>query len=496
MDYIQGEARTQSTLFPALVDDYISEDNPVRFIDSYVDTLNFAALGFRHAVIPATGRPPYNPADLLKLYIYGYLNRTRSSRRLEKACTCNVELIWLLKRLTPDFKTISDFRKENADALRKVFREFTLLCKDLDLFGQEFIAIDGSKFAASNHASKTYTRTGLQTMLKQIDQHIDSYTKGLDNEDQREQSTIDLNGQQLQERVNNLKAHKARLEQLQQQMEQSGEGQISLTDPDSRKMLTGQKGNDVCYNVQMAVDDKHKLIVDFTVTSEANDQGQLYPMAQRAKEIFGVETLGVTADPGYYHEQDLKRCEDEQIVCYVPAPNKSQNNALGLYTDKDFTYDPDQHIYRCPAGEQLTDRGTYRKGTKPFHNYKTKACKGCALRHLCTRNKSGRVIYRWEHEPVIERLNERMTDHPEKAAMRKCLAEHPFGTIKESMDGRSFLVRTLVRVTAEMSLLMTCYNIKRLLNIFSVKGLLEALEQWKTKRYSLSSSFEFMPVAA
>jgi len=476
MSFIEGESRTQSVLFPDVLDDYIGEDNPVRFIDEYVESLNLIDLGFNHAVAKETGRPPYNPAEPLKLYIYGYLNRIRSSRKLEKATHYNVEVMWLLKMLQPDFKTIADFRKDNAAALKKVFKEFTLLCKKLDLFGGELIAIDGSKFSASNHNSRTYTKHGLREMIQEIEAKIDSYSKGLDQEDEKESAIIEHKAKELNERIKNLQTYKADLERLEQELEESGKTQISLTDPDSRKMHTGNHGNDVCYNVQMTVDEKHKLIVDVDVTNEANDEKQLYRMGVRAKEILGVETLTVTADTGFYNERGIKQCQDEGMTCYIPEPQKSQNRRLGLYTDKDFHYDATNDCYRCPAGEQLIYRSTYMKVAKEVRRYTSPACRKCALLTRCTRNlREGRTIYRWVHESVIEELNQRVKDHPEMIGKRRDIVEHPFGTIKRGMEQGYFLLRGFEKVGGEMSLSALAYNMKRVMNILGPAKLIKTV---------------------
>lgn len=481
MHYIQGEDRTQSTLFPALLDDYIGSDNPVRFLDAYVAQVNFAELGFEHSSLAATGRPPYQPATLLKLYLYGYLNRVRSSRQLEKAARCNIELLWLLQRLTPDFKTISDFRKNNALALRRVFRHFTLLCKEWNLFGLEFIAIDGSKFAASNHTGKTYTEDGLAKKLAAIDEHINEYTQLLDSEDHREEALDGpLSTEELQQHLAQLQARKVHLEALQQRMEHDGAGQISLTDPDSRKMQTGNKGIDVCYNVQMTVDDKHHLVADFDVTSDGTDKLQLYRMAQRTKEIFGLDRIAAAADGGYYHEPTLYQCQNHGVISYVPEPKKSQNAKLGLYTDKDFHYNAADDTYSCPAKATLTSLGLTVKDGKTYRYYGTRACRGCPCHARCTRAHQRR-IYRWEHEQIIEQLQDRLKREPEKVNKRRTLVEHPFGTIKEFMAGRSFLVRTIPKVTAEMSLLMLGYNLKRVMTILGVPHLLEALSTMRQR---------------
>jgi transposase len=458
------------------VDDYISNENPVRFIDAYVDSLDVEQLGFHHAKTAETGRPPYHPRDLLKLYLYGYLNRIRSSRELEKATQRNVELMWLLCRLTPDFKTIADFRKDNPEAMKKVCREFTLLSKKLDLLGGELVGIDGSKFSAVNHNSRSYTRQKLQRLIKEIDKKIETYFTRLESEDKSEEHHRAPQQSILSEYITNLQAHKAELEKLQQTPMESGETSLSLTDPDSRLMKTGKHGNDVSYNVQIAVDAKHKLIVASDLTNEANDLHQLSPVAQAAKEILEVEHLAVTADKGYYNETQIAECEQHNISCYIPEQEKSQNKALGLFTDKDFQYDLKNNSYFCPAKEQLTYRGEFVKGNKLVKAYESRSCKQCMLRTQCTRSKSNnRRIYRWVNEEVIEAMRERMSCHPDRARKRKELVEHPFGTIKHWMNHGYFLMRGKKKVAAEVSLSVLVYNMKRVVNILGVPALLVEL---------------------
>ena len=315
MRYIEGYDREQQLLLPESIEDYVTIDNPVRFIDAYVEGLDMSKLGFRYAVTEETGRKPYDPADLLKLYIYGYLNRTRSSRQLEKATYRNLELIWLLRKLHPDHKTIADFRKDNTKALKRVCREFTLLCHKLNLFGGELIAIDGSKFRAVNHSSRSYTKKKLAALLKEIDDKITVYLAGLDQQDQVETKIPGVTANSLQEKITQLKAHKAEVEKLQAELDASGETQISLTDSDSRLMQTAAFGTDVCYNVQIVTDGKHKLIVTHDVTNDHNDRNQLSHMATQAKEILGVETIEATADAGYFKKEEIKQCQNQNITC-------------------------------------------------------------------------------------------------------------------------------------------------------------------------------------
>lgn len=476
MGYITGYARHQSLMFPEVLDDYVDNDNPVRFIDAYVDQLDMVELEFTHAIPEERGRPPFSPGDLLKLYIYGYLNGIRSSRRLEKATHRNVEVIWLLRKLRPDFKTIADFRKDNIKALKKVCRDFTLLCKKLDLFSCELVGIDGAKFKAVNHNHRNYTKEKLERLQKEIDEKIDAYLQQLDTQDEAESHVSTPTAEELKSKIETLKSRKDKFQKLQTQLQESDEPQISLTDPDSRAMRTGDKGIDVCYNFQIATDEKHKLIVDFEVTNEAVDLNQLANMACKAKETLGVETLEVVADKGYYDGPEVKKCQDENITCYVPKPQRSNNKKSGLFSREEFIYDAQQDCYLCPAKQKLTYRFPMTKSGKEVKVYETDACKTCALRAQCTRSKSNnRRIYRWVHEDIMEEMQQRVSENPEKIQKRKELVEHPFGTIKHWMNHGHFLLRGLEKVSGEGALTVLTYNLKRVINIIGVKELIAAV---------------------
>ena len=476
MRYIQGVDRNQSLMFPECVEDYITDDNPVRFIDAYVESLDLVKLGFTHATTKDTGREPYDPGDLLRLYIYGYLNKTRSSRQLETATHRNIELFWLLRQLRPDFKTIADFRKNNTKAIKQVCREFTLLCKKLDLFGGELIAIDGSKFSAVNHNGRAYTENKIALILKAIDEKIDTYLKGLEQQDQSETKISEVSAEQLQANIANLKTHRAAVEKIQAQLEASGQSQITVTDPDSRLMHSSSKGTDVSYNVQIATDSKHKLIVVHEVTNDCDDSQQLANIAVQAKDILAVENLDATADKGYYNEEKIKACDDQNINCYVPKPERSPNKKRGLYTKQDFQYDATNDCYICPAKQKLTFRHQSTDHGKAIKVYEGVVCRGCVLRAQCTqRRKGNRRLWRWVHEEAIEAMQQRMRQHPDKAKQRKALVEHPFGTLKHWMNQSYFLLRGLEKVGAEMSLSVLAYNLKRVINILGVKELIKAV---------------------
>lgn len=472
MRYIEGLNRNQSLMFPELLDDYVDPNNPVRFIDAFVDGLDLLALGFTHATTSAIGRKPFNPAAILKLYIYGYLNKTRSSRHLEKATGCNIEVMWLIGKLRPDFKTIADFRKDNTKALKKVFREFVLLCKSMDLFGCELIAIDGSKFSAVNHNDRNYSQAKLTNLLKEINEKIDSYLAQLEQADQQEAEVNPLTTTQLQDKINNLKERQTALEQLQQQLTDSGQQQLSQTDSDSRMMKTN-KGSDVSYNVQIVTDDKHKLIIDVEVTNDMNDCHQLSARAIKAKQILGVEKLTATADTGYHNELEVAKCEQENITCYIPKGQPAGKKNKPLYSKSAFRYDSKNNHYTCPANQLLTYQANVKHaGKKEQKRYCCSNCSDCSLRPQCMGAKRGnRYLYRGIHEDIMDQMEQRVKANPLITKKRKTMVEHPFGYIKHWMDQGYFLMRGFEKVSAEMSLSALCFNIKRLFNIYNVNEL-------------------------
>lgn len=473
MKYVSGVNRKQVILFPEVIDEYISEDNPVRFIDAFVDSLDLKELGFKHAELEDTGRPPYNPADLLKLYIYGYLNRIRTSRLLERECNRNVEVMWLLKKLAPDFKTIADFRKDNSEALKKVFKEFVFLCRELELFGRELITIDGSKFKAVNAKMKNFNETKLIRKLKEIDEKIDMYFKELEENDQKDTEEKPIDEERLKVKIAQLEERMKEYDGLLKKLRESGEIQISLTDPDSRAMLNNQK-IDICYNVQTSVDSKHKLIFDFEATNETTDNNQLSKMAKRAKEILEKDRLEVLCDKGYYDLEEVKECVDNGIIPYIPEPmyNRNANIPKQPFCKNKFRYDKEKDVYICPAGFELIywSKGVYYG--KMMRLYKTNKCHECQFRNKCTRNKGGKVIYRWEHEEILEDMRSRVEKEKDKVKMRPWLSEHPFGTIKRALNQGYMLMKGLVKVNGELALTMLVYDITRVINIVGVKKLI------------------------
>ncbi len=472
MRYIVPESRHQSTLFPELLDDYISAENPVRFIDGFVKNLDMHDLDFTHSEPKETGRKPYNPKDLLGLYIYGYLNKIRSSRELEKSTHRNVEVMWLLGKLKPDHKTISDFRKENKKAIKRVCREFTLLCKRIGLFGGELIAIDGSKFSAVNHNNRSFTPARIKKDLEKINARIGEYLKLLDSNDKIERDNKELTTEDLHKKINELEDYKNKLNNLSKKLDESGENQINLTDPDSRMMKTRQ-GSDVSYNVQIVTDSKNKLISDHEVTNDINDLKQLSNMAIQAKETLGVEELEAVADAGYYKEEEIKKCHDKGIKCFIPKSTTTKSKNSNKYSKEDFTYDLENDCYYCPQKQMLPFQYTSNKEGKKLKVYYTTACNNCMVKPKCTDMDRSRRIYRWIHEELIENMMQDKRKYKEKIRLRKGLVEHPFGTLKRWMNHGYFLMKGIDNVGTEMSLSVLTYNIKRAINIMGVEDLIK-----------------------
>src|SRR4030066_918892 len=416
MDYIHGFDRRQEILFPKMIEDYVSDENPVRFIEAFVENHDLKEQGFNHSELKATGRPPYNPYDLSKLYLYGYLNSLRSSRKLMKECSRNVEVMWLLKNLTPDFKTIADFRKDNPAAIKKLFKSFVFFCKQLDLFGGEVVGIDGTKVKAVNSKKRNFNEDKLIKKLKDIEEKIEAYLKELEVNDTEEASIKQPGAKELKEKIEQLEERKSEYKELLNNLETSGEKQVSLTDPDSRMMLNNQKF-DVCYNVQTTIDDKNKLIVDYEVTNDVNDKKQLNEMASRAKEVLEVESLDVLADKGYYNPEEVKKCVENNTIPYIPEPETKQpkkgNGLEPEFYDSEFKYDADKDVYTCPKGEELTFSGMSEKNERMMKEYRSESCSTCEFKSKCTQSKKGRVIFRWEHEKILDDMRKRVKDDKE-----------------------------------------------------------------------------------
>lgn len=485
MSYIPTVDRTQSVLFPETVDDYVGAENPVRVIDAFVAQLDMAALGFERATPAETGRPGYDPRALLKLYVYGYLNRVRSSRRLERETHRNVEVLWLLGRATPDHKTIADFRAAHGKALRGVFREFTLVCRQLELFGAELVGIDGSKFRAVNAKARSFTPTELRALLQRIETRIREYLATLDAADRTDRETTTPQttlAPGLAEKVGQLRARREEYQRLVAALEAHGATQVTLTDPESRRMKVKQ-GVEVCYNAQIAVDAQHHLIAAVDVTNEVTDVHQLSPMAIAAKAELGVEQLAVIADAGYHNGPEVAQCVAAGITPTVPQPRTSKNANAGRFTKEDFQYLPEQDAYRCPGDAVLPFQferrvETTRGAEAQRYYYDFAACAVCPLRAQCTRTTSphhGRRITRWANEHLLETMQARLRAAPDAMVHRKSLVEHPFGTMKRGDDGSYFLLRGLTNVRGEFSLMALAYNLRRAMAVVGVPKLLAAL---------------------
>ena len=473
--FVEGIDRSQRTFLPAMLEDYVAEDNPVRAIDAFVDGLDLGKLGFTRVEPLVMGRPCYHPATLLKIYIYGYLNRVPSSRRLERECQRNIELVWLTGQLAPDFKTIADFRKDNGKAVREVCRAFVALCRKLDLLSAASVAIDGSKFKAVNARDQNFTEAKMKRRLERIDESIARYMTQLETADRHGDAVPEAKVTRLKDKIAKLKEEITRLNAINSDLMRSEDKQISLTDPDARSMATSGKDTGIVgYNVQIAVDTENHLIVAHEVTNVGTDRHQLSNMAEQARGEMGVETLDAVADRGYYEGDEIKSCEDTGITVTLPRPQTSGAKAEGRFGKQDFVYVAAEDVYRCPAGERLTYRFTNEENGKKLRRYWTTACKTCALKAQCTTGPERRIT-RWEHEAVLEKVQQRLDRNPDKMTLRRQTAEHPFGTIKCWMGATHFLMRGLSKAATEMALNVLAYNMKRVMAIIGVAGLLEAL---------------------
>lgn len=477
MAHISGDDRSQLLLLPESVEDYAGPDNVVRFIDAFVASLDLATAGFTRVRPKATGRPGYDPADLLKLYIYGYLNRVRSSRRLEAETHRNLEVIWLLRRLAPDFKTIADFRRDNRAAFRQVFREFVALCRELDLFGRELIAVDGTRIKAVNSRERNFTKAKLAKAVSESDERLTRYLKQLDEADKDDDDGPGGgNVDRLQEKIASIKDRRTRLEENAKALEASGEEQISLTDPDARAMHSSSRIG-VGYNIQIAVDTKHKLIAEQQVHNKVSDLGLLAETADAAREVLGVEKIDAVADRGYFKIEDIEACEAVGVTPYVPKPVRGSAAAGGLFTKDRFRYDAGADTYTCPGDQVLRFRGRrpVRDDVHLTVYANVAACRDCALKVKCT-SAASRVVTRYENEAVLERMADRLAARPEVLDQRRESVEHPFGSIKQWMGQGAFLMRRLESVRAEFSLTAIAYNLRRAITLVGIPALIAAVQ--------------------
>jgi len=473
--FVEGEDRRQGVLLPEYLDDWVSEENPVRAIDVFVDALDLKALGFEGVTPATTGRPSYHPGLMLKLYVYGYINQIASSRRLEREAGRNVELMWLTGRLAPDFKTIADFRKDNGPAIRAACRQFVELCRRLKLFTQAVAAIDGSRFKAVNTRDKNFTRASIKRRMEQVEASIAKYLSALETADRQEGELAEAKVGRLKDKIARLREQMRDFQALEKEVHAAPDKQISLTDPDARAMATNGKGTGlVGYNVQVAVDAEHHLIVAHEVTNVGHDRGQLANMAGQTKAAMGTDSLEVLADRGYFDGEEILACEALGVTPILPKPLTSGAKADGRFGKPDFVYLPDENAYRCPAGERLPWRYTNVEAGLTLHRYWSSNCAGCALKKQCTPGKERRVS-RWEHEAVIEAMQERLDRHPKAMRIRRATVEHAFGTLKAWMGATHFKTRTLEKVSTEMSLYVLAYNLKRVIAILGVGPLIQAM---------------------
>jgi transposase len=473
--FIEGENRFQSTLFPESLEDYIAKDNSIRIVDAFVDKLKLKELGFDRAEPSDTGRPGYLPATMLKIYIYGYLNRIQSSRRLERESYRNVELIWLTGRLMPSFKTIADFRKDNRKAIRRVCTEFVGVCREFGLFSATLVAIDGSKFKAVNSRDKNFTQKSVKRRLQKTQANIDRYLAMLDQADQEEPEIRETTAEELKQKIASMEAKMEQLKIHEADVEAHPDSQVSLTDPDARSMMKAGGGSTVSYNVQTAVDSKHHLIAAHEVTNAPSDRSQLASMAGQAAAALDAKALTVIADPGYYKGEEIVDCYDAGIKALVPKVDTTGSKARGRYSKADFRYDAEHNEYICPAGQRLTYRFDSVEHDKRLWIYETNQCTSCPLQTKCTTSKAKR-IKRWEKEDILDAADALLKQNPEAMRQRKQLVEHPYGTIKHWMGSTHFLMKRLPNVQAEMSLHVLAYNLTRAINVLGVAKIMEQLQ--------------------
>src|SRR6476659_5647214 len=468
--FLVGADRGQSTLLPECLDEWVEDSNSVRVVDSFVNALDLADLGFAGVEPAATGRPAYHPSVLLKLYIYGYLNRVQSSRRLEREAGRNLEVIWLLGRLVPDDKVIADFRKDNGPAIRRVCARFVNLCRQMGLLAKASVAIDGSKFKAVNNRDRNFTRGKIDRRRAQLEESVARYLSQLDTADRQEPSDVlVLKTTRLKEKLDKLKEEMGKLAVCEKQMLASPDGQISLTDPDSRSMATSGRGSGVVgYNVQVAVDTVNHLIVTHEVTNIGSDRAQLANVAREAKAVLQVDQLEAVADRGYFNGEEILACEQAGIWVTLPKPMTSGAKSEGRFGKQDFVYMPEEDVYRCPAGEKLKFYYANEEHGQKMRRYWTNACKTCAIKDQCTTAKERRIT-RWEHEHVLETVQQRLDQDPQAMRRRRETVEHPFGTLKMRMGATHFLMKTLPKVAGEMALSVLAYNLTRVMNIVGTR---------------------------
>ena len=475
--FVEGIDRSQSTLFPESLDDYVAEDNAVRVIDVFVDELDLGDLGFERVNPRTTGRPSYHPSVLLKLYVYGYLNQVQSSRRLEREAGRNVEVMWLTTRLVPDHKTIADFRKDNGPAIRKVCSRFVQLCRRVGLLAEARVAIDGSKFKAVNNRDRNFTRAKMQRRMAQIEESVARYLQQLDSADRQEPSlALESKAARLTEKIAKLRQEMQRLEALNSEMLDMPDRQVSLTDPDARSMATSGRGSGVVgYNVQASVDTTHHLIVTHDVTNSGSDRSQLARMGKKTKATLETDKLDVVADRGYFNSEEILACVEADITVTLPKPMTSGSRSKGRFVKQDFRYVAEEDVYICPTGERLKYYYSNEERGLTLRRYWTNTCQTCAIKDKCTTGKQRRIT-RWEHEHLLEDVQRRLDENPQAMRQRRETVEHPFGTIKARMGATHFAMKTLRNVRTEMALHVLAYNLTRVMNILGPGPLMKAMQ--------------------
>ena len=475
--FVEGIDRSQSTLFPESLDDYVGEDNAVRVIDVFVDELDLGDLGFERVNPRTTGRPSYHPSVLLKLYVYGYLNQVQSSRRLEREAGRNVEVMWLTTRLVPDHKTIADFRKDNGPAIRKVCSRFVQLCRRVGLLAEARVAIDGSKFKAVNNRDRNFTRAKMQRRMAQIEESVARYLQQLDSADRQEPSpALESKAARLTEKIAKLRQEMQRLEALNSEMLDMPDRQVSLTDPDARSMATSGRGSGVVgYNVQASVDTTHHLIVTHDVTNSGSDRSQLARMGKKTKATLETDKLDVVADRGYFNSEEILACVEADITVTLPKPMTSGSRSKGRFVKQDFRYVAEEDVYICPTGERLKYYYSNEERGLTLRRYWTNTCQTCAIKDKCTTGKQRRIT-RWEHEHLLEDVQRRLDENPQAMRQRRETVEHPFGTIKARMGATHFAMKTLRNVRTEMALHVLAYNLTRVMNILGPGPLMKAMQ--------------------
>ncbi len=482
MDFIKGNNRDQVTF--STLDSEIEENNPVRFVDAFVEHLDLTQLGFVINTLKTEGRPAFESKVFLKIYIYGYLNGIRSSRRLEKECIRNTELHWLVNALQPNYHSIADFRSVNSTALKNVFKLFVLFLKEADLLGGSTVAIDGTKVRAHNSKKNNYNPKKIERHLAYIEEKTNEYLNQLDTNDDQEDVVKISN---IKEKIARLKNNKLKYELLQEQLTGSGEPQVSTTDTDARALLVQGQVVEVSYNVQAAVDEKYKLVVA-THTINRNDRNALTAIAVEAKNNLVAEKITVLVDKGYHNGREIQQCGENNIVTIVAQQEIVNSNEHGTTPDylvTHFIYNKENDTYTCPQGHALKTQGTWHKkirenSSHQFKKYRTPECKTCPVKNLCTgRAKGGREIERSEFADAVDANGKRYRENKELYRKRQEINEHIFGTIKRKWGYNHTNMKGLLKVNGEMALIMTVYNIKRCINILGLSELLFKLKNWK-----------------